>query len=87
LCDYTIAKNNEIKSKVEICSNYKIYNDELKSDLQNRQVELRKHGGGHEVLKQQNDVLKQLIMDKDDENLKLDQSLILAQQLVDVHAP
>ncbi|CAI2372283.1 unnamed protein product [Moneuplotes crassus] len=80
------AKENELQSKFEIYSNYKILNTEIKEDVEAKQEELRIQQKEEQALRQQNEELERLLQQKKQESQSLLDNIKLAEQLVDAHS-
>ncbi|CAI2372564.1 unnamed protein product [Moneuplotes crassus] len=80
------GKENDLQSKFEIYSNYKILNTEIRSDVDSRQEEIRRQEKEDQALRQQNEELERLLKEKQEESQGLEQSIKLIEQLVDAHS-
>ena len=72
-------------TKVEIYSNYKVLNTEMKDDVQRQQEEVRRQEKEEHNLKQQNEHLESLLKQKQEEAQNLKDSVKLFEQLVEAH--
>jgi len=78
-------KNNEMGSKIEIFSNFKILNSEIKDDVQRQQEEIRRQEKEEVNLKSQNSYLESILKTKNEEAASLEESVKLFEQLVEAH--
>lgn len=81
-----IDKGNQLQSKIEVFSNYKILNTEFRSDVDSKQEEIRRQEKEEQALRQQNEHLETLIKERQEESQALQDSIKLAEQLVDAHS-